>query len=76
MLGFPRAGPGYFLEVRKILPLLTADLPDQPSFHVVALSLPGFGFSEGPKKPGFAERQYAEVGPWLWEFVDRSTVLW
>lgn len=54
-------GPGDFLEVRKILPLLTAKSADQPSFHVVALDLPGFGFSEAPKKPGFAGRQYAEV---------------
>lgn len=54
-------GPGDFLEVRKILPLLTANTGDHPSFHVVAPSLPGFGFSEGAKKPGFAGRQYAEV---------------
>lgn len=54
-------GPGDFLEVRKILPLLTAKSADQPSFHVVALDLPGFGFSDSPTKPGFAGRQYAEV---------------
>ncbi len=49
------------MEVAKILPLLTTTKPGQPSFHVVALSLPGFGFSEGPKKKGFAITQYAEV---------------
>ena len=49
------------MEVAKILPLLNAISPDQPSFHVVALSLPGFGFSEAPNKKGFAARQYAEV---------------
>lgn len=54
-------GPGDFLEVRKMLPLLTAKSEGNPSFHVVALSLPGFGFSEAPKKPGFAGAQYAEV---------------
>ena len=54
-------GPGSFLEVLKILPLLTADSSDHPSFHVVAFSLPGFGFSEAPKKPGFGGHQYAEV---------------
>ncbi|KAF8825282.1 hypothetical protein HHX47_DHR7000742 [Lentinula edodes] len=32
-----------------------------PVFDVVALSLPGFGFSEGPKKTGFSFTQYAEV---------------
>lgn len=54
-------GPGTFLEVRKLLPLLTASSPDHPSFHVVALSLPGYGFSEAPRKQGFAIKQYAEV---------------
>ena len=56
-----RAGPGHFLEVRKILDLLTAKSADHPSFHVVALSLPGYGFSEAPKKTGFGPRQYADV---------------
>ena len=54
-------GPGHFLEVEKMLPLLTANSPEHPSFHVVAPSLPGFGFSEAPKKPGFKGPQYAEV---------------
>ncbi|KAL1950156.1 hypothetical protein VTO73DRAFT_5279 [Trametes versicolor] len=58
---FVHGWPGDFLEVRKVLPLLTAKSADQPSFHVVALDLPGFGFSEAPKKPGFAGRQYAEL---------------
>ncbi|KAI0671065.1 alpha/beta-hydrolase [Trametes maxima] len=58
---FVHGWPGDFLEVRKLLPLLTAKSSDNPSFHVVAISLPGFGFSEAPKKPGFAGRQYAEV---------------
>ena len=54
-------GPGSFLEVRKILPLLTAVSQEHPNFNVVAMSLPGFAFSEGPKKKGFAAAQYAEV---------------
>lgn len=49
------------MEVAKLLPLLTASSPDHPSFHIVAFSLPGFGFSETPKKKGFAISQYAEV---------------
>ncbi|KAI0373866.1 alpha/beta-hydrolase [Pilatotrama ljubarskyi] len=57
----PLTGPGDFLEVRKILPILTSNDADHPSFHVVALSLPGFGFSEAPNKPGFAGPQYAQV---------------
>jgi pimeloyl-ACP methyl ester carboxylesterase len=55
------AGPGSFIEARKITPLLTAVHPDRPSFHVVALSLPGYGFSEAPTKKGFGLTQYAEV---------------
>lgn len=53
-------GPGSFLEVTKILPLLT-EPKDGPSFHVVAPSLPNYAFSEGPSKKGFGIPQYAEV---------------
>lgn len=49
------------MEVSKLLPLLTEVDPHKPSFHVVAFSLPGFGFSEAPQKKGFAVSQYAEV---------------
>lgn len=55
------SGPGHFLEVERILPLLAHSSPEHPSFHVVAFSLPGFGFSETPKGKGFAISQYAEV---------------
>ena len=58
---FVHGWPGSFIEVRKILPLLVSASEGEPSFHVVALSLPGFGFSEGPKKTGFKMAQYAEV---------------
>ena len=54
-------GPGSFLEVERILPLLTKGGKDTPVFHVVAPSLPNFGFSDGPKKRGFSLRQYAET---------------
>ncbi|KAJ8073602.1 hypothetical protein PM082_011880 [Marasmius tenuissimus] len=59
---FVHGWPGSFIEVRKILPLLTAMKEGAPSFHVVAYSLPGFGFSEGTKKKGFNLDKYAEVG--------------
>ncbi|KAI0629888.1 alpha/beta-hydrolase [Trametes polyzona] len=58
---FVHGWPGHFLEVRKMLPLLTGGSPDQPAFHVVAPSLPGFGFSEAPSKPGFGGYQCAET---------------
>jgi len=58
---FLHGWPGHFLEVRKLLPLLTSVSSDHPSFHVVAPSLPNFGFSEAPSKPGFRGIHYAEV---------------
>lgn len=53
-------GPGSFLEVVKILPLLTQS-NDGPHFDVVAPSLPNFGFSDAVKKPGFGLEQYAQT---------------
>ncbi|KJZ73397.1 hypothetical protein HIM_07191 [Hirsutella minnesotensis 3608] len=35
--------------------------PDGPSFHVVAPSMPNFGFSDGVTKRGFSIPQYAET---------------
>ncbi|KAF8957259.1 Alpha/Beta hydrolase protein [Flammula alnicola] len=59
---FVHGWPGSFIEVRKILPLLTEASPDHPSFHVVAFSLPGYGFSDAPRTKGFQISQYAETG--------------
>ncbi|KAI6712087.1 hypothetical protein PZA11_007393 [Diplocarpon coronariae] len=56
---FVHGWPGSFFEVYKILDLLSK--PGGPAFHIVAPSLPNFGFSEGPKKRGFAAAQYAET---------------
>ncbi|KAJ7914238.1 Alpha/Beta hydrolase protein [Mycena leptocephala] len=58
---FVHGWPGSFIEARKILPLLTHNSPDHPSFHLVALSLPGYGFSQGPSQKKFGLDQYAEV---------------
>ncbi|KAK8048395.1 hypothetical protein PG994_010125 [Apiospora phragmitis] len=59
---FIHGWPGHFLEVSKILgPLGAGDGVETPAFHVVAPSLPNFGFSEGTKKRGFAMEQYAET---------------
>ncbi|KAI9449658.1 alpha/beta-hydrolase [Russula earlei] len=58
---FVHGWPGNFLEVTKVLPLLTAASSDHPSFHVVAPSLPGFAWSEGVLKKGFHAKHYAEL---------------
>lgn len=58
---FVHGWPGSFIEVTKILDPLTQGGTDHPAFHVVALSLPNFGFSGGVKKRGFALEQYAET---------------
>ncbi|OIW28756.1 alpha/beta-hydrolase [Coniochaeta ligniaria NRRL 30616] len=59
---FCHGWPGSFLEVLKLLPLLTVSGgSNHPTFHVVAPSLPNFAFSSAPTKPGFAIAQYAEV---------------
>lgn len=55
---FCHGWPGSFLEVVKMLPLLARG---EPSFHVVAPSLPNFAFSAKVTKPGFGPPQHAEV---------------
>lgn len=55
------AGPGHFLEAQKLVPLLTVGDAKHPSFHLVIMSLPGFGFSQAPRTKGFSLPQYAEV---------------
>ncbi|KAH6686285.1 epoxide hydrolase domain-containing protein [Plectosphaerella plurivora] len=49
---FLHGWPGSFLEVRPIIKLLTnPPFASDPAYHVVAPSLPGFGFSSYPSKP-------------------------
>ncbi|KAJ6451639.1 Alpha/Beta hydrolase protein [Mycena sanguinolenta] len=59
---FVHGWPGSFLEALKIVPMLSEKSVNHPSFHVVVMGLPGYGFSEGASKPGFKFPQYAEVG--------------
>lgn len=48
--------------MKKLLPLLKGGGPtDSPAFHVVAPSLPNFGFSSGVSKKGFGPVKYAET---------------
>ncbi|KAI0404475.1 microsomal epoxide hydrolase [Xylaria palmicola] len=60
---FVHGWPGSFLEATKILGPLAAPAGDatHPAFHVVAPSLPGYGFSEGSRRRGFGADQHAEV---------------
>ncbi|KAG9246992.1 Alpha/Beta hydrolase protein [Calycina marina] len=55
--------PGSFIEAFHILPLLSQ--PGGPAFHIVAPSLPNYGFSEGVKKRGFKGAQHAETSSHL-----------
>ncbi|PHH92494.1 hypothetical protein CDD83_7131 [Cordyceps sp. RAO-2017] len=59
---FCHGWPGSFLEAVKILPLLTEPKEEEgaPSFHLVAPSLPNFGFSQAVSRRGFGLAQYAE----------------
>jgi len=55
---FVHGWPGSFLEVKNIIgPLTNPPNASQPAFHVVAPSIPGYGFSPSPHKPGFGYRQ-------------------
>ncbi|KAL9045820.1 MAG: hypothetical protein Q9214_001208, partial [Letrouitia sp. 1 TL-2023] len=49
---FMHGTPGSFLEVGALLDPLTDPPQSQPAFHVVAPSMPGYGFSPAPKNPG------------------------
>lgn len=44
-----------------MLPLLTSSNGDGPTFHVVAPSLPNYGFSGIVKEKGFSLKHYAEA---------------
>ncbi|KAF1966857.1 alpha/beta-hydrolase [Bimuria novae-zelandiae CBS 107.79] len=59
---FVHGWPGHFLEVSKLLPLFAdSEKNGRPAFHVVAPSLPNFGFSGVVKTKGFGLKQYAET---------------
>ncbi|ENH67091.1 Putative epoxide hydrolase [Fusarium oxysporum f. sp. cubense race 1] len=58
-LVFVHGWPGSFLEATKILPLLVNPPEGKQAFHVVAPSIPGYGFSQYSKKSGFGLEQHA-----------------
>jgi pimeloyl-ACP methyl ester carboxylesterase len=59
---FIHGWPGSFLEVGHIIGNLT-NPPNAsvPAFHVVAPSIPGFGFSPAPQSPGFGPADAAHA---------------
>ncbi|KAF6785184.1 epoxide hydrolase, partial [Colletotrichum sojae] len=56
---FVHGWPGSFLEYTKVIPLLVNPPAGKQAFHVVAPSLPGYGFSQYSKKAGFGLDQHA-----------------
>jgi epoxide hydrolase len=58
-LVFVHGWPGSIVEVTKIIGPLTEPPPGEVAFHLVAISLPGYGFSEKPKQPGISNRRIA-----------------
>lgn len=63
--------PGSFWEFYKLIPMLTEetkkmenkktvgeDEEDVPGFEVICPSIPGYGFSEAPHKPGLVNCRY------------------
>lgn len=57
---FVHGWPGSYIEVAKMLePLRNGS--NGVAFHVVAPSLPNFGWSQGVRKRGFGLAQYAET---------------
>src|SRR5262245_55662807 len=57
--------PGSFVELHKIIGPLTDPVAlggrAEDAFHVVCLSLPGFGFSSKPNERGWSSQRMAEV---------------
>jgi len=59
---FIHGWPGSFLEVGKIINDLTSPPNSSvPAFHVVAPSLPGYGFSPAPTEPGLGLREAGQA---------------
>src|SRR5215469_9836198 len=57
--------PSSIAEFVRIIPLLTDPAAhggrSEDSFDVVAPSLPGFGFSKSPKRPGMSSRAVSQI---------------
>jgi len=54
--------PGSVVEFLKVIaPLTEPDQADAPAYHLVIPSLPGFGFSGKPDKPGWGVEKIAQT---------------
>ena len=57
--------PGSFFEFTKVIGPLTDPVRHggrpEDAFHVVAISLPGYGFSDKPREPGFSPERMAGI---------------
>jgi len=53
--------PGSVSEFTHIIPRLTSPADSEDSFHVIAPSLPGFGFSDRPSTPGYSPEKIATL---------------
>jgi pimeloyl-ACP methyl ester carboxylesterase len=59
---FSHGWPGNFLEIRKVIKQLAhPESASDPAFQVVAPSIPGFGFSPAPTKPGIGPTKVAQA---------------
>lgn len=59
--GFKNVLPGSFWEFNRIIGLLVDPPANQPAFHVVVPSLPGFGFSSAPPKREWTMKDNARI---------------
>ncbi len=54
--------PSSFVQMRKIIPLLTEARQDgTPSFEVIAASMPGYPFTQFPREPGMSFARIAGI---------------
>mmetsp|Transcript_16603 Transcript_16603/g.19348 ORF Transcript_16603/g.19348 Transcript_16603/m.19348 type:complete len:447 (-) Transcript_16603:11-1351(-) len=53
--------PGSVWEFHKIIPMLTKPDENGQAFHVIAPSLPGYGWSEAPREAGYGVSEAADT---------------